>query len=138
MATIIQKVVFKNTKISQLYNLYMDAKLHGMITNGKVTISDKPGSQLNVFDGYITGTTLQTVKNKLVAQQWHGSDWAKGSEDSIFVLTFDQEGNDAILHVFHGNVPDDKAASLDKGWHDHYWKPWKQYLEGKPITRPEN
>lgn len=30
-----------------------------------------------------------------------------------------------------------EAASLDKGWHGHYWNPWKQHLAGKPITRPE-
>lgn len=136
MATIIQKVVFKNTKTSQLYQLYMDATLHGMITNSKVTIGEKPGSNLKVFDGYITGKTLQTVKNKLVVQQWFGADWGQGAEDSVFVLSFEQKGKDAVLNVFHGNVPDDKAAGLDKGWHDHYWEPWKMYLAGREIKRP--
>jgi len=138
MATIIQKIVFKNTKTSQLYNLYMDAKLHGLVTAGKVTISEKPGSALKVFDGYITGKTLQTVKNKLIVQQWHGSDWGDGSNDSVCALSFEQKGKDAILNVFHANVPDDKAQGLDKGWHDHYWKTWKQYLAGKEIKRPEH
>jgi hypothetical protein len=58
MATIIQNIVFKNTKTNQLYNLYMDAKLHSMITNGKLTISEKPGGKLNLFGSYITGKTL--------------------------------------------------------------------------------
>ena len=137
MATIIQKLEFKNTKTKQLYNLYMDAKLHGLITDGPVTISEKPGSNLEVFGGYITGKTLQTVKNKLIVQEWIGSDWGKSAEASVFVLSFEQKGNNAVMNVFHGNVPDDKAASLDKGWHDHYWKPWKQHLAGKAITRPE-
>ena len=137
MATIIQKVVFKKTKTKQLYDLYMDAKLHGMITNGPVKISEKAGSKLEVFGGYITGKTLQTVKNKLVVQEWYGSDWSKKDEASVFVLSFEQKGDDVVMNVFHGNVPDDKAPGLDKGWHDHYWKPWKQYLTGKTITRPE-
>lgn len=138
MSTIVQKIVFKNTKTNQIYNLYMDAKLHGLITNGKVTISEKVGSKLNVFGGYITGKTLLTVKNKLIVQQWYAADWADGSDDSVFALTFEQKGKDAIMNVFHGNVPDDKAKGLEKGWHDHYWNPWKQYLAGKEITRPEN
>lgn len=137
MATIIQEVVFKNTKTKQLYDLYMNAKLHCMITSGPVKIAEKPGSKLNVFGGYITGKTLQSVKNKLIVQAWHGSDWNAKAEDSVFVLSFEQKGNDAVMHVFHGNIPDDKAASLDKGWFDHYWNPWKQWLAGKPITRPE-
>jgi len=138
MATIIQKVVFKNTQAKQLYNLYMDAKLHGMITGGPVKISEKIGSKLEVFGGYVTGKTLQVIKNKLIVQSWHGSDWGAKDDDSVFVLSFEQKGEDAVMNVFHANIPDDKSARLDKGWHDHYWSPWKQYLAGKPITRPGN
>jgi len=137
MATIVQKVVFKNTTTKKLYELYMDPKLHGMITAGPVKISEKPGGKLEAFGGYITGKTLQVVKNKLVVQQWHGSDWDAQSEDSVFVLSFEQKGKDAILNVFHANVPDKHAADLDKGWQGHYWKPWKQYLSGKSIVRPK-
>lgn len=137
MATIIQKVVFKDTKTKQLYDLYMDAKLHGMITNGPVKISEKPGSKVEAFGGYVTGKTLQAVKNKLVVQEWIASDWGSKAEPSVFVLTFEQKGADAVLNVFHGNVPEKQAKGLDEGWHGHYWKPWKQYLAGKEITRPE-
>jgi activator of HSP90 ATPase len=136
MATIIQKLVFKNTKTKQLYDLYMDAKLHSLITAGRVRISEKPGSELEVFDGYITGKTLLATKNKLIVQSWHGSDWSAKDDDSAFVLCFEQKGKDAVMNVFHANVPDDKATGLDKGWHDHYWKPWGQYLAGKKIARP--
>ncbi|HET7003299.1 MAG TPA: SRPBCC domain-containing protein [Puia sp.] len=138
MATIIQKVVFKHTKTKQLYDLYMDIKLHGMITGGPVKISAKPGSKLEVFGGYISGKTLQVVRNELIVQQWRGSDWNKKDSDSAFILSFEQKGEDAILNVIHANLPDDKAAGLDKGWYDHYWNPWKQHLAGRPITRPEN
>ncbi|MBS1600765.1 MAG: hypothetical protein JST75_21275 [Bacteroidetes bacterium] len=138
MATINQKIVFKNAKVKQLYDLYMDAKLHGMITNAPVKISEKAGSVLESFGGYISGKTLLTVKNKLIVQEWIGSDWGAKAEASVFALSFEQKGSDGIVHVFHGNVPDEKAAGLDKGWHDHYWKPWKQFLAGKEITRPEN
>ena len=136
MATITQKITFKNTRTKQLYDLYMDPKLHGMITNGPVKISEKPGSRLDVFEGYITGRTLMTEKNRLVVQEWTGADFGKNAAPSVFVLTFEQKGPDAILNVFHGNVPEEKASGLDKGWHDHYWKPWKQHLAGKEIRRP--
>jgi len=138
MATIIQKVAFKNTTTKQLYDLYMNAKLHGHITNSSVKISAKPGSKLEVFEGYITGKTLKAIKNKLIVQSWFGSDWSEDDDDSVFVLSFEQKGKDAALNVIHANVPDNKAASLEKGWYNHYWNPWKQYLAGKPITRPEN
>lgn len=136
--TIIQKVVFKNATTKNIYELYMDAKLHGIITAGPVDISEKPGSSFEVFGGYISGTTLLTVKNQLIVQQWRGSDWNEKDPDSAFILSLEQKVNDVEMNMFHANVPDDKAAGLDKGWHDHYWKPWKQHLAGEPITRPEN
>ena len=135
--TIVQKVTFKDTTPKALYNLYMDAKLHGLITAGPVKISEKVGSSLNVFDGYITGKTLQFVKNQLIVQSWRGADWKKNDADSAFMLSFEQHGKNVLMNVIHANVPDNKAASLDKGWHDHYWNPWKQYIAGKEITRPE-
>lgn len=137
MATIIQKVVFKNTTGESLYDLYMNAKLHSVITDGPVEISEKVGSSFNAFGGYITGKILQLVKNQLIVQSWRGSDWDSKDSDSACLLSLEQKGNDAVLNMIHANVPDDKAKSLDKGWYDHYWNPWKQHLAGQTITRPK-
>jgi hypothetical protein len=63
-------------------------------------------------------------------------DWSKKEADSIFIMKFEKKGKDTILHAIHANVPDKSAAGLDKGWHDHYWNPWKQHLAGKEIKRP--
>jgi activator of HSP90 ATPase len=135
MATIIQKVVFKNTKKEALYELYMNADLHSLITDGPVEISEKAGSSFNAFGGYISGRNLQLVKNHLIVQLWRGSDWDENDGDSVFVLAMEQKENDAVLHVVHANVPDSQEADLAKGWNDFYWKPWKQHLAGKPIKR---
>jgi activator of HSP90 ATPase len=137
MATIIQKEVFRNTKSESLYELYMNPKMHSMIVDGPVEISDKAGSTFKAFGGYITGKNLQLVKNKLIVQSWRGSDWDSSDPDSAFILSLEQKGSDVILHMIHANVPEDKEKSLDKGWHEHYWNPWKQYLAGQPITRPK-
>jgi activator of HSP90 ATPase len=136
MATIIQKVVFKKMKRESLYELYMDAKLHSMIIDGPVEISEKVGSSFNAFRGYITGKNLQLVKNQLIVQSWRGSDWEQKDADSAFLISLEQKGDDAVLNMIHANVPDDKADDLDKGWYDHYWNPWKQHLSGQEITRP--
>jgi hypothetical protein len=45
-------------------------------------------------------------------------------------------GKDTILYAIHSGIPETKAEGIDKGWYDHYWKPWKQHLAGKKITRP--
>jgi activator of HSP90 ATPase len=136
MATINQKIIFKNTAAKKLYSLYMDPTLHGMITNMPVTISERPGSRMKAFGGYITGKTLQTVKDKLIVQQWRGSDWTSKDGDSAFVISLTQKGKDTTLWMTHANVPEKHAGHLAKGWFDHYWNPWKHFLTGKSITRP--
>jgi activator of HSP90 ATPase len=137
MATIIQKVEFKNTTRETLYKLYMDQKMHSMIADGPVEISEKEGSSFNAFGGYIKGKNLQLIKNQLIVQLWRGSDWGKNDPDSAFLLSFEQKGKDVTMNMIHANIPDDKEKDLDKGWYDHYWNPWKQYIAGQPITRPK-
>lgn len=62
---------------------------------------------------------------------------AKDDPDSIFMISLEKKGKDVVLHAIHANVSDKAAAGIDKGWHDHYWNPWKQQLAGKKITRPK-
>ncbi|MEO8151262.1 MAG: SRPBCC domain-containing protein [Bacteroidia bacterium] len=135
--TIEQKVVFKNTTPNALYNLYMDPKQHSMITGGPAKISEKVGSAFSAHGDYITGKNLHLVKDKLIVQTWRAQGWDKDDVDSIFMIRLEPKGKDVVLHAVHANLPDKAVASVDKGWHDHYWKPWKQHLAGKPITRPK-
>jgi activator of HSP90 ATPase len=133
--TISHKVVYKKTKPETIYNLYMNAKKHSMIAGGPVKISAKEGADFSAHGGYITGKNLKLVKDKLIVQTWRAQNWADG-EDSTFMIMIEPKGKDVVVHAVHTNVPEVHAESVDKGWHDHYWKPWKQHLAGKPITRP--
>jgi len=129
--TITQKITFKNTAVKDCYDLYMNEKKHSEVTGGPTKISDKEGTSFNVYDGYITGKNLQLIKDKLIVQSWHGSDWDADEIDSTFILLFEQKGRDVIVYVTHANLPDKHAESIDKGWHTWYWEPWKNYLAGK-------
>ena len=135
--TIIHEVVFKNTTPQTLYDLYMNAEKHSHIVGGDATIEDKEGVAFSAHQGYITGKNLRLVKGKLIVQTWRAQTWKPEDEDSIFILALEAKGNDALLTMTHANLPDDGAASVDKGWHEHYWNPWKQHLAGEQITRPQ-
>lgn len=124
-----QQIVFKNAKPETLYDMFLNAKHHAAITGGGVAkITAKEGASFSVYDGYITGKNLQLVKRKLIVQSWFASDWDKGDPDSIFILLFEQTGNDTIITMTHANIPDEHAAGIKKGWVDFYWKPWKKYV----------
>lgn len=135
--TIVQKVVFKNTTPKVLYDLYMNAKKHSMVTGGPAVISAKEGTGYSAHGGYITGKNLRLVKDKLIVQTWRGKDWDKEDVDSTFIIHLEPKGKDVVLHAIHANIPDKHSKHMDKGWHDHYWTPWKQHLASKPITRPK-
>ena len=135
--TISHKVVYKKTTPKTIYDLYMNAKKHAMITGGPVKISAKEGADFSAHGGYITGKNLKLIKDKLIVQSWRSQNWKTDVADSIFMIMLEPKGKDVVLHAVHTNVPDSGIDSVDKGWYDHYWNPWKQYLAGKPITRPK-
>ena len=132
---ITQKVTFKNTKPKTLFELYMNAKLHALVTDAPAKISTKAGSAFSAYYGYCFGTTVYTVKDTLIAQTWRGSDWKSTDADSYFTIVLEPKGKDTILYAVHTNLPDDQAEGIKKGWFDFYWIPWKQHLAGKKIKR---
>jgi len=133
---ITQKITFKNTKAKALFDLYMNAKLHSFIAGSPVKISSKAGAPFSAHGGYISGTSVYTVKDKIIVQAWRGANWAASDPDSTFTIILEPKGKDTVLHAIHSNVPDAYADSIKKGWYDHYWNPWKQHLAGKKIKRP--
>jgi activator of HSP90 ATPase len=129
--TLIQKVVFKGISAADLYNTYVDAKEHTKAIGLPVSIQKKEGTKFKTDDGYITGKTLQLVKDKLIVQSWRGSDWDKTDLDSTFILSFEQNGKDGIVNMVHANIPDNQYAGIKDGWNVFYWKPWKKYFASK-------
>ena len=133
---ITQKVTFKKTKPKTLFDLYMNSKKHSFITGSPVKISSKKGAAFIAHGGYITGSSVYTIKDKIIVQTWRGSNWNNADADSVFTIVLEPKGKDTVLHAIHSNVPDDHAESIEKGWFDHYWNLWKQHLAGKKIKRP--
>jgi activator of HSP90 ATPase len=133
--TITQKIVFKNTTAKVLYDLYMNTKKHALVTGSPATISTKVGGKYTAHGGYINGENLQLVKDKIIVQTWRAQGWDEKDSDSIFMLNFEQKGKDVVAHVVHTNLPDKHSTHIDKGWHDHYWNPWKASISAKPVKK---
>jgi activator of HSP90 ATPase len=128
MKTIVQKIVFKAPP-KELFELYMDSKKHSLISGGaKAVLSRKAGGSFSVHGGYCKGKNLLLVPNKMIVQTWRASNWSKSDLDSIFILTFEKVSGGTEVTMVHADVPDKEAKHLTKGWHDHYWTPWKKYL----------
>jgi activator of HSP90 ATPase len=133
--TICQEILFKNTTAHDLYELYMDSKKHTTATAAPAKISKKEGGKYSVHGGYITGRNLQLIEDKLIVQTWRAQGWKESDPDSTFIINLEQKGNDVLLFATHANVPNAHEESISKGWHNHYWEPWKKYLAGNPIKQ---
>jgi activator of HSP90 ATPase len=135
--TIVQKVIFKNTTPKAVYQLYVNAKKHALISGAPAKITARVGDKFSVHHGYITGKNIRLVKDRLIIQTWRAQGWEKNDLDSTFIIELEPKGKDVVLHAIHANLPDKHAVSIAKGWFNHYWNPWKQHLAGKAITRPK-
>ena len=133
--TAVYKILFKNARPKALYELYMNSKKHSAATAATAKISAKKGGKFTAHNGWIYGENLQLVKDRLIVQAWRAEGWAKSDPDSIFMIYLEPKGKDTILHAVHANIPDKDFDGINKGWHLHYWTPWKKYLAGKPIKQ---
>jgi activator of HSP90 ATPase len=75
------------------------------------------------------------IKDRLIVQSWRTQEWDAKEIDSTFIIELEPKGKNVVLHMMHANVPDKHADSMDKGWHSHYWEPWKKSLAGKPMEK---
>ena len=126
--TLKQKVQF-DLPPNKLYKFYMDAELHGKLTDGKVKISKEPGSAFSAWSGALKGKTLYTKPNSVIAQTWRAKDWNKATSDSILVLMFHESETGTELEMVHTNLPEKHADDVKQGWKQYYWKPWKKHIQ---------
>jgi uncharacterized protein YndB with AHSA1/START domain len=130
IGTIKQKVVIAATP-DEVYNAYMDAKIHSKFTGGKATIVPKVGGRITAWDNYITGKNLELVKGKRIVQEWRTTEWPDGYPPSILTITLKKVGNKTELTMVHSKVPKVGMKSYADGWKEYYWNPLKEYFESR-------
>jgi activator of HSP90 ATPase len=129
MPMTIQQSVILPATATRLYDMYLDADVHGAITGASVTIGSSAGSAFCAFNGTLSGTILYVVPKRLIVQSWRSNHWKAQDDDSILVLTFQPSGGSGRIDLIHVNVPDHDAEGVTEGWGKYYWTPWQRYLE---------
>jgi activator of HSP90 ATPase len=129
-----QKVVIPATP-DEVYEAFMDAKVHSKFTGSKATVNPKVGGKFTAWDGYISGKNLELEKGKRIVQEWVSTDFPEGSPPSKFELTFRKVDKGTEITMVHSNFPVGQAEELEEGWTEWYWKPLKDYFKKqKPQT----
>lgn len=129
-----QSVRFAATP-AQLFEMYMNSKMHSEATGGKANMSRKPGGAFTAWNEMLRGRNLMIVPNRMVVQSWRSINFKPGDPDSILILQFSKAPGGAQVDMVHVNVPVQDHKGVTKGWPLYYWKPWKRYLAAKSKRR---
>lgn len=118
-ASITQKVVIPASP-EEVYDAFMDAKIHSAFTGAKATGEAKVGAEFTAWDGYITGKNLELEKGKRIVQEWITSEWPEGYGPSRFELTFCKVKGGTEITMVHSSIPAEQADEYKQGWIDNY------------------
>ena len=116
----------------RLFDMYLDTSEHAAFTGLPVTIAAEPGAAFRAFEGAIWGTILHVEPKRLIVQTWRSVNFPPAAIDSVLILTFCPQGAGGRIELAQVNVADEDFAGVSHGWEEHYWTPWRNYLQRDP------
>lgn len=131
MRNVIQQSVTFPATAHTLFEMYITPAGHEAITGAKVIIGAEKGADFRAFDGMLTGSILAVVRPTLIVQSWRSMKFKPDDSDSTLVLTFSPEEDAGRIDLVHLDVPDHDYDGVNQGWEEHYWIPWRRYLENR-------
>ncbi|MGH8166272.1 MAG: SRPBCC domain-containing protein [Woeseiaceae bacterium] len=131
MRTTICKTVVLPATANELYDMYMDSRVHGEITGAPAKISEEAGSPFEAFGGLLTGKTIQVIKHRLIVQAWRSVNFKKADPDSTLIISFTPEDDDGRIDLVHLHVPASDFQGISGGWDSRYFAPWLTYLQSR-------
>lgn len=114
----------------EAYEAWMDSKKHGEMIKGAAKIDPKVGGKFDIWDGAVTGKTLELdPKKRRIVQEWRYEydDWLE-SEPSKIIVEFISYKKGCKLRFWQSKIPEKYASDIAQGWKDYYWKPMQEYF----------
>jgi uncharacterized protein YndB with AHSA1/START domain len=118
-------------KPAQLYDMYINPRLHAAITGFPVKIAARAGARFEAFGGALSGKVLQVVPGRLIVQSWRSTHFGKRDLDSTLVLAFLPHRRGGRIMLTHVNVAAQDYGGVSEGWAKYYFVPWRAYLESR-------
>jgi len=114
----------------EIYEVFMDAKKHSKLTEGKAKVSREIGGSFSIFEGALSGKNVELIQDKKIVQTWRGDgeNWPKGYYSTI-TLIFKPDDKGTLIKFTHVDIPEASYESVKEGWETYYWEPLKEMLE---------
>ena len=124
-----QEIVIKTTP-HEIYEAFMNSKIHSKFTEGKALISREIGGSYSVFEGDLTGKNVELIPDKKIVQTWRseGENWPKGYYSTITII-LEPVDSGTLIKFTHVDIPEGAYESVKEGWDSYYWEPLKELLE---------
>jgi activator of HSP90 ATPase len=119
-----------------IYDAWLDSRGHTAMTGSKAKMSNKLGTEVSAWDGYIWGKNLVLEPGKRIVQTWRTTKFADEDPDSKIMVTFAPTEGGTLVTLHHSGVPDGQTSYENSGWQDNYFEPMKKYFgKSKPAKR---
>jgi len=114
----------------EIYEAFMDSKIHSQLTESKAKINRNIGGKFTVFEGDINGKNVELIEDKKIVQTWRseGENWPKGHYSTI-TLIFEPIDEGTLIKFTQVDVPEGSIEFVKEGWNTYYWDPLKKLLE---------
>ena len=118
-------------KPGMIYKAWLDSTGHSEMTDADAEIDPKVNGTFSIWNGYITGNTVELVKDKKIVQRWRTTDFPSGSDHSILEVVLADVPKGTKLTLRHYNIPDGQGDDYKQGWKEYYFKQMKRYFKNE-------
>jgi len=132
----IQKMI--QARPEQVFQIWLDSRLHTTITGGNYQIEPVTGGKFTAWDGYICGTLIDIEPSRRISMRWRASEFPQDAPDSPLELTFEDKGNETLVTLNHSTIPEGLGESHRQGWFNFYLDPLVKYYSKTNKTGKNN
>jgi activator of HSP90 ATPase len=86
------------------------------------------GGKFSIYDGYITGSTLELEPYSRIVQAWRTTEFPEDAPDSRLEITLESVAGGCRITIDHFNLPEDQVESYKSGWMEYYFDPLRRYF----------
>ena len=116
---------------NKLYEAWLSSREHGNFIGDTARIAAKVGGKFSVWDGYITGKTMELEPSKRIVQSWRTTEFSDDDPDSVIEIIITKTKTGSKLTINHSNLPQGQAPEYKQGWKEYYFEPMKEYFKNK-------
>jgi len=114
-----------------LYEAWLSSNEHGAFIGDTAKIAAKVGGKFSIWDGYITGKTIELEPPGRIVQTWRTTEFPEDAPDSKIEILITKTKNGSKLTINHSELPPGEAPEYKQGWKEYYFVPMKEYFKNK-------